>query len=101
MIGSMVGIIIISVTGFKIAAYELKQNTAEVEQVDGFFIFYKSKPVKDYERVGHYKIEVAWKGDPESLLKQLLNKSMKKYPNGNGLIIAENLEEFDIVKIEK
>ena len=101
ILGSLIGFVIISVAGFKIATYEPKQNTSEVEEMEGFYIFYKSKPVKEYERIGHYKIEVTWSGTPENLLKQLIHKSVKKYPNGNGLIITENLEECDIIKIEK
>jgi hypothetical protein len=97
---TILAFILISCLGFKIADYEVKKSTSEVEQMEGFNIFYKSKPVREYERIGHYKVGVSWTGSPDELLKKLVSQSVKKYPAGDGLLISGDMKECDIIKLK-
>lgn len=97
----ILGMSLASLLAFKIGAYEAKKNTSEVEQMDGFYIFYNCKPVRDYERIGTYKINLCWANTPITLKAQLINKSKIRFPNGDGLIISNNMESCDIIKLEK
>lgn len=72
-------------------------SLAKVNKVDGFYLFYKSVPVANYERLGTCKLGIVMSGD---LIKELINKSKKKFPPGEGLIITDNMQECDVIKFK-
>ena len=80
--------------------YEVKLATGEVEQVEGIYIFYRCKPVKEYEYIGTYKIKLTWTGQPEEMFNKLVKKSKEKYPNLQAIVIDDNMEKCDAIKFK-
>ncbi len=99
LLGILLGFALTGLIAFKVANYEAKTNTSEVEQIQGYYIFYKSKPVQEYERIGNFKLTIAPE-QPEKCLEKLVEKCLKKYPNGNGLIIQSDLYGCDVIKFK-
>lgn len=75
-----------------------KNNISEVDQIEGIYIFYHSKPLAKYEYLGTYKIGVIWDDKPKLLLPKLIHKTKEKYPAVQGIIIGEDMEQCDAVK---
>ena len=69
-----------------VQSYALKINTAEVNQVQGFYIFAMSSPVLEYEHLGVVTGPAVGSHEFDKLLDQMLKKARKEYPNGNALI---------------
>lgn len=76
-------------------------RTANVEPINGIYIYFHSRPAEDYEYIDRYKIQVAMTGKPEELINMMLNKVRKKYPEANGIIItSDELDQCDIIKLK-
>ena len=60
--------------GFKTHEYLVKDSTSEVEQEEGVFVFYRSKPVAPYEYIGTYKIGLVWDDKPRLLFNKLIKR---------------------------
>ncbi len=86
ILGITIGFSISLFFAFTIANYELKNNTAEVEQVQGYLIFAKSKPVKDYEHLGTIKGPTIGSHEFDRLVEQLVKKVRKQYPKADALL---------------
>lgn len=84
----------------RIPTYDAKNSTAEVEKVEGIYIFYRSKPVNEYEYLGTHKIKISWTGQPDELFDTLVKKAKKKYPNLEAIIVADDLEQCDAIKFK-
>lgn len=87
-------------TAFTAIGYELKNSTAEVEQEEGMYVFYRSKPVKEYTYIGTYKIGLIWDNNPRLLFKKLIRKTKDKYPGADAIIIDNDMEKCDAVKFK-
>lgn len=92
---------IVIFSGFKIAE-EFKINHAEVEQVQGIYVFYRSKPVRQYDYLGTVKTPFIIKNDKGSYLVDLMVKRAKeKHASCNAIIFkSEDLNEVDAVIIK-
>jgi len=101
------GILIIAVlsavvfSGFKIAD-EFKVSHAEVDQVQGVYVFYRSKPVKTFDYLGTVKTPMIIKNEKGSYLVDLMVKRAKeKHSTCNAIIFKdENMHEVDAVLIK-
>jgi hypothetical protein len=93
------GLIFTIIFAFSVA-YEPKKATAEVEQEEGLYIFYRSKPVMDYEYIGTYKIGLIWDDKPKLLFKKLVKKTKEKFPNAEAIIIDNDMEKCDAIKFK-
>lgn len=77
--------------------YEVRKNTAEVNKIEGLYIFTDSEPVSDYEYLGTVKTNIfqtsnsQYEGVREGLIKQV----KKKYPNANGALLYLNYGQSD------
>lgn len=91
--------ILIIGSGFKIA-YEAKKSTGEVEQEEGMYVFYRSKPVSEYEYIGTYKIGMIWDDKPRLLFSKLIRKTKDKFPNADGIIIDNDMGKCDAIKFK-
>jgi len=88
--GFLIGIISLSFLAFKVANYEPKNSTAEVDQYQGFYIFVDSKPVKEYEYLGtlQYGMSLMGSGQYQDVRDKLIKKAKKEYPKADGLIFT-------------
>lgn len=81
-------------------------NLAEVNQVQGYYIFVDSKPVKEYEYLGTVKV-TAWNVSSEQyqgVRDGLIKKARKEYPKGDGIIFnfsASGSDQADVVKFKE
>jgi hypothetical protein len=96
----LLGALTVGLLAFKVATYETKKSTAEVEQEEGMYVFYRSKPVTEYEYLGTYKIGMVWDDKPKLLFNKLIKKTKDKYPNADGVIIDNEMEKCDAIKFK-
>jgi hypothetical protein len=83
--------------------YEVKKNTAEVEQFQGLFVFTDSKPVSEYQYLGSVKIVLKLNGEYQAIRDKLIKNCKKEYPEADGLIMhfANNgVDRADAIKLK-
>ena len=73
---------------------------ANVDQVQGIYLFYHSKPVDDFEYMGTYKIGMTISGQPDELFNKMLKKVKNQYPDAQAIIIAEDMSKCDVIKFK-
>jgi hypothetical protein len=101
----MIGITLLTLVSFTVATYEVKKATAEVEQIDGYYIFINSKPVMDFDYMGTVKehtVSIAY-SDVTEIRDKLLRRVKKLYPNADALIFTfkdGQKEKVDAVKFK-
>src|SRR5262245_29918473 len=79
-------------------AYDSKNSTAEVNQIEGLLIFTDSKPVKEYEYLGTVKSNgTMGLGNPqyEGVRGRLIKKVKSEYPKADGVIMYLNYGQAD------
>lgn len=79
-------VLITSITSFTLSDYIVKNNTAEVEQIEGYLIFAKSKPVKEYEHLGTIKGPTIGSHEFDKFVESLIKKVKKKFPKADALL---------------
>jgi hypothetical protein len=78
-----------------------KKNIAEVNQVQGVYLFIMSKPVREYTYLGSTKIKVVWTGDPVEMINVTLKKLKKDYPTADGIIFTTmQMNQGDVIKFK-
>lgn len=83
--------------------YEPKNATAEVEQIQGFYVFTDSKPVKDFEYIGTVKSSITLTGQYEPVRNKLLQKARKEFPQADGIIlhlVNGGVDKADCIKFK-
>lgn len=70
--------------------YEPKHSTAEVEFINGFYVFTDSRPVSDYQYLGSVSVSFATNAQYSPIRDKLLKKARKEYPEANGIILHLN-----------
>ncbi|MFN4854538.1 MAG: hypothetical protein ACK5JC_08990 [Bacteroidota bacterium] len=93
-------LVFVSPFGFAQNTGEIKKSTAEVEQVEGMFVFYRSKPLTEYQYLGTYKIALIWDDKPRLLFDKLVRKTKEKFPTANGMIIDNNMAKCDAILLK-
>lgn len=96
--GSLPMILLFSVvilSGYVADVYKAKKQTAEVEQLQGVYIFTNSKPVLEYDFLGSIKVGVAMSADYQTIRNKLMKKARKDYPRADGLIFYFNKGQAD------
>lgn len=104
IIGFAIGTATCMLFGFTIiTTYEANNSTAEVEQMQGLYIFSDSKPVKEYEYLGSVKSNTGGFGSPQytGVRDRLIKNAKKKYPNGEGLILNLKTGSADLADVIK
>lgn len=94
------GIVLMCLFSFKAYEYVVKKSTGEVEMEEGVYIYYRSKPVAEYEYLGTYKIGLIWDDKPKLLFNKLVRKTKDKYPNADGMIIDNDMGKCDAIKFK-
>lgn len=82
----ILGLSISGLVAFTVANYEVKKNTAEVDQIQGFYIFSKGKPVKEFEYLGTVKGPLIGNHEFDNLVELMVRNAKKDFPNANALI---------------
>jgi hypothetical protein len=93
---------VISLSAFTYKA--LSGKTAEVEQRQGVFVYYKGqKPIGNYEYLGTVESGALIKNYKLSYLVPLMiERTKKRYPNVEGIIfVEEDLWKCDVVKFKE
>ncbi len=95
LFGVLFGIFITVLLAFKTSIYEPNNSTAEVNKIDGYYIFTDSKPIMPYEIID--TLEIWFIGDTqyESIRKNFIKKAQNKFQNANGLILNFNKKGID------
>lgn len=83
----LAGVALMSTLAFRTLNYEIKSSSAEVEQMQGLYIFTDSKPVKEFEYLGTEKVGMML-GSPQyaEIRDKLIKKVKKEYPKANGVV---------------
>ncbi|WP_299368335.1 hypothetical protein [Winogradskyella sp.] len=79
-------------------------NVAEVEQMQGYYIFVDSKPISDYEYLGTVKSAITFSGQYQPVRDALLKKARKQFPNGDGIIFHFHnggTDRADVIRFKK
>jgi hypothetical protein len=85
----MVAVVVV----FALIAFRVPHDTnkAEVNQVQGIFIFTDSKPVADYTYLGTIKSSfVSLNPQYTNIRDRLISKLKEKFPQANGAILSFN-----------
>ena len=72
---------------FSVKSHQLKKNLAEVNQVQGVYIFVDSKPSMEYEYLGTVEMKGSWgSGQYQDVRDKLLKKLKAKFSQAEGAI---------------
>jgi hypothetical protein len=101
--GFLLGITISMLIAFKAADFVPKESTAEVNKVEGLYIFTDSKPVMPYDSIGTVELGFVSGTQYESIKANLIKRARKKYPNADGLILnlkKKGLDNCSVIKFK-
>lgn len=96
------GVALMLSLAFRTVNYEPKASTAEVEQMEGLYIFTDSKPVKDFEYLGSEKVTLML-GTPsyKDIRDKLIKKVKKEYPGANAIVLHfGTTDKADAIRIK-
>ncbi len=95
LIGFLFGICIATLLAFKEVNFVPDASTAEVNKIEGFYIFTDSKPVMPFDSLGTLEVGFVTDTQYESIRGSLIKKSRNKFPNANGLILMLDKKGVD------
>jgi hypothetical protein len=101
--GFLWGITISMLIAFKASDFVSKESTAEVNKVEGLYIFTDSKPVMPYDSIGTVELGFVSGTQYESIKANLIKRARKKYPNADGLIFnlkKKGLDNCSVIKFK-
>ncbi len=87
ILGVLIGFTITAMLGFTYMSYEPKKATAEVEQMQGLYIFTDSKPVLEYEYLGTVKATIGMDSQYQGVRNKMIDKASRDFPNADALIM--------------
>lgn len=95
LIGFFFGISVTILFAFKVANFLPNASTAEVNNIEGFYIFTDSKPLMPYDSIGVLEIGFVSDTQYESIRGSFVKKARSKFPNANGLIMKFDKKGVD------
>ena len=77
---------------FTVIEYQVKKNTCEAAQYQGYYMFVDCRPVWDFEYLGTISgsSTFAWSEKYETVRDKMLRKAKKDFPAADGLIFTFN-----------
>jgi hypothetical protein len=93
--GFIFGISISILLAFTIENFKPNSSTAEVNKIEGFYIFTDCKPVIQYDSLGTIEIGFIADTQYESIRANFIKKARNKFPNANGLLLKFNKKGVD------
>lgn len=99
----MKNIILILAVIFGLCAFQdggKKKNLAEVNQIEGYFIFTDSKPVNEFEYLGTVKPSHKRISNPQytNVRDAMIQDAKSQYPRADALILTLNAGGVDLVE---
>lgn len=77
---------------------EVKPNSAEVESMQGLYVFIHAKPVAPYQTLGTFSPKLVPSKNAESIIEFMVNKGKDKFPSANAIVFKNaELSEADLV----
>lgn len=74
---------------------------AEVQQMQGLYVFTDSKPLAEYEYMGTVKTgPMVVSAKHRAIMGTLLENARKEYPEGNGIILSEDYFSADVIRFK-
>jgi len=89
------GACVVALLSFKTKDFEPHASYAEVNKIDGLYMFTDSKPLTDYDTLGVVEIGFVTGTQYESIRGNLIKRAREKYPNANGLILNFDKKGID------
>ncbi len=101
----LAGITFTALLSFTIVNYQIKESTAEVNELQGLKIFVDSKPLTEYEYLGTVTSNM-YMGSSQYTSKRdrLIKLTKKKFPSADGVIFAfktGSADRCDAIKFKK
>ena len=87
LLGFVFGIGITLLFAFNRSGFNTQASTAQVNQIEGFYIFTDSRPVMPYDSLGIVEIGFITDTQYESIRNNLIKRTKTKFPNADGLIL--------------
>ncbi len=80
---------------------DVKNSTAEVDQIQGLYAFIHSKPVNEYEYLGSIAPKLVPSKNASSIINHMIKKGKEKYPNADGIVFTDDaLAKVDLIKFK-
>lgn len=100
LLGIAVFLIVMSITVlvYSITIIENSCDVAKVEQVQGYDIYWKSRPVCEYEYLGSVKSAGIVPGKPANVLLHMIKRAKKEYPKADAIILDGSMYVLDAIK---
>ena len=95
LIGFVFGISTVMLFAFKGVNFSPSSSTADVNQIEGLYIFTDSKPVNSYDSLGTVEIGFVKDTQYESIRGSLIKKAKNKFPYADGLILKLDKKGLD------
>ena len=93
-------IAILSICSFMVIE-QIEKNSATVEQVNGLYVFYRAKPLAEYETLGSVKPGLTKTNKPGELTDALIKKARKEFPSGDALLIGDaDMGRAEVIKFK-
>jgi hypothetical protein len=97
----LVPFIALCVIAMSFTLVETDKTKATVDQMDGLYVFIKSKPVAEYEYLGSVSKAIAWSGKPEEMLNSMIKKVKKEYPKADGIVFTSvDMDKADAIQFK-
>lgn len=86
----LLGTMMIALLSFKISSnYDVNHGTAEVQKIQGLYIFFASKPVAPTEYLGTVKVKMTSDSESTTRLNKMIKNCKKEYPQAEALIFNQ------------
>lgn len=84
-------LVIVTFSAFK-TIYDLRKNSAEVDQVQGVYIFSNSKPVSEFEYLGKVKGPAVASSEFGDMVQYMSKRAKEQFPNCNAIIFDGDIK---------
>jgi hypothetical protein len=94
ILGIGLGVVLCSlVSTTAVSLYEVNKGTAEVEKQQGYYIYAKSKPIKEYEFLGTLTAPKIGNHEFDILVSYMVKDCQKNYPNADAILFDGNISQ--------
>lgn len=98
----LIPVIVIALITSAFTLVDTEKEKATVEQMEGLYVFIKSKPTAENDYLGSVKKSLALTGNPEEMLNAMIKKVKKEYPNADGIIFTSvSMDKADAIKFKE
>ena len=101
ILGSIIGFTLTTIVAFTAANYVLNKTTADVEQIQGVYVFIHSKPAMEYEYLGSFTPGMVPSKSAKPIINHMIKKGKEKFPTADAIIFTDDeLGKADLVKFK-